>query len=152
MQYTTANCQQLNQFYKRNKDKARAKPQDLMYAAINDAGQTCAALRLLEYDNFLFLRSVLTANDYRGQGIASQLIRYALAQSSRTQSSRTQSSRAQSSIIYTLPTPLAVPLYQRLGFIAVPQAEIPPALLASYRRLRQGDKGARVMVIDSRLG
>lgn len=142
MQYTTANCQQLNQFYKRNKDKARAKPQDLMYAAINDAGQTCAALRLLEYDNFLFLRSVLTANDYRGQGIASQLIRYALA----------QSSRAQSSIIYTLPTPLAVPLYQRLGFIAVPQAEIPPALLASYRRLRQGDKGARVMVIDSRLG
>lgn len=142
MQYTTANCQQLNQFYKHNKDKARAKPQDLMYAAINDAGQTCAALRLLEYDNFLFLRSVLTANDYRGQGIASQLIRYALA----------QSSIAQSSIIYTLPTPLAVPLYQRLGFIAVPQAEIPPALLASYRRLRQGDKGARVMVIDSRLG
>jgi GNAT superfamily N-acetyltransferase len=138
MQYISSNNQQLNQFYKHNKDKARAKPQDLMYAAINDDGKVCAVLRLLNYDNFLFLRSVLTASEYRGLGIASNLIRHSLDQ--------------QSSLIYTLPTPLALPVYQRLGFQTVAKQEIPAQLLASYRRFRQGDDAPRVMVIDSSLG
>jgi N-acetylglutamate synthase-like GNAT family acetyltransferase len=137
MQFTPCSCQQLNQFYKKNKDKARAKPQDLMYAAINDENEMCAALRLLPYDNFLFLRSVLTANDYRGQGIASSLIAYAIQQ--------------QVCFIYTLPTPFAVSLYQRLGFKTVFEQEIPAQLLASYRRFRQPSNDPAVMVIDSRL-
>ena len=151
MQYLPASCQQLNQFYKQNKDKARAKPQDFMYAAINDKGQICAVLRLLRYDTsyntsyeisdatFLFLRSVLTASDHRGQGIASNLILHALKQHDEIPT-------------YTLPTPLAIPLYQRLGFEAVINTEIPAPLLASYRRFRQRDKDSRVMVINSRLG
>mgnify|MGYP001222349923 CR=1 FL=1 len=138
MNYREATCQQLNQFYKQNRDKARAKPQDIMCAAINDDGKVCAVLRLLSYDTFLFLRSVLTANEYRGQGIASELTRYALKQ--------------HACITYTLPTPLAVSLYQRLGFTTVPKQEIPEQLSASYRRFRQGNDGARVMVINSGLG
>lgn len=147
MQYLPTSCQQLNQFYKQNKDKARAKPQDFMYAAINDEGKTCAVLRLLPYgtsndthdDPFLFLRSVLTSSGHRGQGIASNLILYALKQHGDMPT-------------FTLPTPLAIPLYQRLGFKAVINAEIPAPLLASYRRFRHGDKDSRVMVINSRLG
>ena len=142
MQYLTASCQQLNQFYKQNKDKARAKPQDLMYAAINDEGKICAVLRLLKYeisyDAFLFLRSVLTASDHRGQGIASNLIIHALKQ--------------YETHVYTLPTPLATPLYLRLGFEPVMDTDIPASLLASYRRFRHGDKDSRVMVINTRLG
>ncbi len=146
MQYLPASCQQLNQFYKQNKDKARAKPQDFMYAAINDEGETCAVLRLLRYDTsydishdtFLFLRSVLTASDHRGQGIASNLILHAL--------------KHYEVPIYTLPTPLAISLYLRLGFEPIITKDIPAPLLASYRRFRHGDKGARVMVINTRLG
>ena len=146
MQYLPASCQQLNQFYKQNKDKARAKPQDFMYAAINDEGETCAVLRLLRYDisydtsydTFLFLRSVLTASDHRGQGIASNLILHAL--------------KHYEVPIYTLPTPLAVSLYLRLGFEPIITKDIPAPLLASYRRFRHGDKGARVMVINTQLG
>lgn len=130
--------QQLNLFYKQNRDKARAKPQDFMYAAINNDGQVCAVLRLVDYGDFLFLRSVLTAKDYRGQGIASELTRYALKQ--------------HTSIIYTLPTPLAISLYQRLDFKTVPKQEIPEQLSANYRRFRQGNDGTRVMVINSGLG
>lgn len=150
MQYLPASCQQLNQFYKQNKDKARAKPQDFMYAAINDEGETCAVLRLLRYDisydtsfdisydTFLFLRSVLTARDHRGQGIASHLILHAL--------------KHYEVPIYTLPTPLATSLYLRLGFEPIITKDIPAPLLASYRRFRHGDKGARVMAINTRLG
>ncbi len=154
MQYLPASCQQLNQFYKQNKDKARAKPQDFMYAAINDEGETCAVLRLLKYDisddtnydisddisddTFLFLRSVLTASDHRGQGIASHLILHAL--------------KHYEVPIYTLPTPLAASLYLRLGFEPIITKDIPAPLLASYRRFRHGDKGARVMAINTRLG
>lgn len=154
MQYLPASCQQLNQFYKQNKDKARAKPQDFMYAAINDEGETCAVLRLLKYDisddtnydisddisddTFLFLRSVLTARDHRGQGIASNLILHAL--------------KHYEVPIYTLPTSLATSLYLRLGFEPIITKDIPAPLLASYRRFRHGDKGARVMAINTRLG
>lgn len=150
MQYLPASCQQLNQFYKQNKDKARAKPQDFMYAAINDEGETCAVLRLLRYDisydtsfdisydTFLFLRSVLTARDHRGQGIAPNLILHAL--------------KHYEVPIYTLPTPLATSLYLRLGFEPIITKDIPAPLLASYRRFRHGDKGARVMAINTRLG
>jgi N-acetylglutamate synthase-like GNAT family acetyltransferase len=138
MQYTFTSCQQLNKFYKQNKDKARAKPQDLMYAAVNEDGNICAALRLLTYDDFLFLRSVLTANDYRNKGIASNLITHALEQ--------------QTSLVYTLPTQAAVSLYQRLGFQTVSKQEIPAQLLANHRRFQRFNKDSTIMVIDSRLG
>jgi N-acetylglutamate synthase-like GNAT family acetyltransferase len=137
MQYTLTYCQQLNQFYKQNKDKARARPQDLMYAAINEDGDICAALRLLSYDDFLFLRSVLTANDYRNKGIASNLITHALEQ--------------QTSVVYTLPTQAAVSLYQRLGFQTVVKQEIPAQLIASHRRFQRFNNDSTIMVIDSRL-
>jgi N-acetylglutamate synthase-like GNAT family acetyltransferase len=137
MHYTFTDCQQLNKFYKQNKDKARAKPQDLMYAAINDDGEICAALRFLTYDNFLFLRSVLTANNYRNKGVASHLINHAIDQ--------------QTCLVYTLPTQSAISLYQRLGFQTVIKQEIPAQLLASYRRFRQPSNDPAVMVIDSRL-
>jgi N-acetylglutamate synthase-like GNAT family acetyltransferase len=135
MQYIPSRCEQLNQFYKRNKDKARAKPEDLMYAAINAEGEICSVLRLLPYDGFLFLRSVLTAQAYRRSGIASGLITYAIEQ--------------QSNLIYTLPTPQALLLYQRLGFKTVPQAEIPAQLFASYRRFRRSNIGPTAMVINT---
>lgn len=135
MHYMTADCQQLNQFYKQHKDKARAKPKDLMYIAINKEGTTCAVLRLLPYQGFLFLRSVLTAQEHRGAGIASALIKYAISQ--------------QAGLIYTLPTPQALPLYQRLGFRAISTAEIPAQLLASYRRFRPSASGPTVMVISA---
>jgi N-acetylglutamate synthase-like GNAT family acetyltransferase len=137
MQYTLTYCQQLNQFYKQNKDKARARPQDLMYAAVNEDGDICAALRLLSYDDFLFLRSVLTANDYRNKGIASNLITHALEQ--------------QTSVVYTLPTQAAVSLYQRLGFQTVAKQEIPAQLLANHRRFQRFNNDSTIMVIDSRL-
>jgi N-acetylglutamate synthase-like GNAT family acetyltransferase len=137
MQYTVTHCQQLNQFYKQNKDKARARPQDLMYVAINEDGDICAALRLLTYDDFLFLRSVLTANNYRKKGIASNLIKHAIEQ--------------QSCLIYTLPTKLAVSLYQRLGFQTVSKQEIPAQLLANHSRFQRFNKDSTIMVIDSRL-
>ncbi len=50
--------------------------------------------------------------------------------------------------IYTLPTPLAAPLYIRLGFKPIDRDEIPSELLASYRRFRQSDNGPTVMVIQ----
>lgn len=135
MQYLSSNCQQLNQFYKQHKDKARAKPEDLMYIAINEEGIICSVLRLLPYQGFLFLRSVLTAQQYRGSGIASDLIEHAIGQ--------------QSDLIYTLPTEQALPLYQRLGFKALSKQEIPAQLLASYRRFRQYESGPTVMVINA---
>lgn len=138
MKFASHDCLQLNRFYKQNKDKARAKPSDLMYGAVDDDGQTCSVLRLLAYDEFLFLRSVLTAEEFRGHGVASTLIRYAINQ--------------QIQPIYTLPTPLALSLYQRLGFTPVNLADIPNELLASYRRFRQSTNGPTVMVIHPKVG
>ena len=138
MQHTLADCQQLNQFYKKNKDKARAKPEDLMYAAINEEDQVCAVLRLLPYDGFLFLRSVLTAKEFRGQGMATNLICHVI--------------KEQDALIYTLPTPLAISLYLRLGFQPLNKEQIPAQLLSSYRRFRQSNNGPEAMVIDSRVG
>lgn len=139
MQFISTDCVQLNQFYKKNKDKARAKPGDLMFAALNDHGQICAALRLLPYPGFFFLRSVFTHPQQRGKGIASTLIQHAI---------NTQINSAQGLPIYTLPTESAFPLYQRLGFTSIKQAQIPAELLASYRRFKQSSKGPTVMVLQ----
>lgn len=134
MRYEASSSQQLNQFYKQYKDKARAKPDDFMYIAINEENQVCAALRLLPYEGFLFLRSVLTAPQHRGFGIASNLILHAI--------------QNHEGPIYTLPTPQAISLYQRLGFKPVSTQLIPNPLLASYRRFRQPQAGPSVMVIN----
>jgi N-acetylglutamate synthase-like GNAT family acetyltransferase len=138
MKFKKSDCIKLNQFYKRNKDKARAKPNDLMFTAINDNQEIVAVLRLLPYDGFLLLRSVLTAEPHRGKGIASQLIQQATAHYPER--------------IYTLPTPDAFSLYQRLGFINVAPADIPAALVISYQRIRHSANAATVMVLDKRLG
>jgi N-acetylglutamate synthase-like GNAT family acetyltransferase len=138
MKFKKSDCVKLNQFYKRNKDKARAKPDDFMFAAITNNQEIVAVLRLLPYDGFLLLRSVLTSETHRGEGIGSQLIQRATANFSER--------------IYTLPTPNAFSLYQRLGFINVVPAEIPAALLTSYRRIRHSANAATVMVLDKRLG
>jgi N-acetylglutamate synthase-like GNAT family acetyltransferase len=134
MRCEASNSQKLNQFYKQYKDKARAKPDDLMYIAANEEDQTCAALRLLPYEGFLFLRSVLTAPQHRGLGIASSLIEYVI--------------KKHEGPIYTLPTLQALSLYRRLGFQPVSTPEIPVQLLASYRRFRQANNGPTVMVIN----
>lgn len=134
MLFIKADCTKLNQFYKQHKDKARAKPSDIMYIA-SENDSIYAVLRLLPYNNFLFLRSVLTAPEARGKGIASKLITHAVKQQSLT--------------IYTLPTPSALNLYYRLGFEPVDQKNIPIELTSSYRRFRQASKGPTVMVINN---
>jgi GNAT superfamily N-acetyltransferase len=139
MQFIISDCLQLNRFYKENKDKARAKPSDLMFVAQDEDEQVRAALRLLPYQGFLFLRSVLTQAEYRGQGLASELIEFVIQQ---------QANSGVNLPIYTLPTPLAAPLYIRLGFKPIDRDEIPSELLASYRRFRQSDNGPTVMVIQ----
>lgn len=138
MQFTNSTHAQLNRFYKENKDKARAKPNDLMFAAIDDNQKICSVLRLLPYSQFLFLRSVLTHPESRGKGIAAGLIQYAVD---------IQFKQSPDLAIYTLPTPLARPLYIRLGFIPINQVDIPPELLASYRRFRRTDNDSSVMVL-----
>lgn len=134
MQFNQCDCVKLNQFYKHYKDKARAKPSDVMYAA-SQHGTLYCGLRLLRYSHYYFLRSVFTAPDVRGQGIASQLLAHIISQHPQP--------------IYTLPTPAAVSLYQRLGFVDVNHEDIPAELLASYRRFRQTAKGPTVMVINN---
>lgn len=143
MQFTNSSCAQLNCFYKENKDKARAKPNDLMFAAIDDNQQVCSVLRLLPYSQFLFLRSVLTRPESRGKGIAADLIEHAV---------NVQFKQSSKLSIYTLPTPLARPLYLRLGFTPINQVDIPPELLASYRRFRRTDNDSSVMVLHPRVG
>ncbi len=142
MQFISSDCLQLNKFYKENKNKARAKPSDLLFAALDD-DIICAALRLIPYDTFFFLRSVLTHPNYRGQGIAAQLIQHAVASTVKQSGALT---------IYTLPTPKAVSLYQRLGFKVVDTAEVPLPLQASYKRFRHANNDSRVMVLQVPLG
>lgn len=133
IQFKKGDCVTLNRFYKRHKDKARAKSSDSIYIA--QQGDTVyAGLRLLGYGNFYFLRGVLTAPNARGQGVASQLINHAI--------------RECSAPIYTLPLPTAVGLYQRLGFRPIDGPDIPIELSASYRRFRQTTNGPTVMVIN----
>lgn len=139
MQFVTSDCLQLNRFYKDNKEKARAKPSDIMFAALDEQQHTCSVLRLLPYKDFLFLRSVVTQPEQRGRGIASALIRHAI---------QTQANDSNRLPIYTLPTPLALPIYQRLGFQPVETSQVPAELLASYRRFRQSPHGPTVMVIQ----
>lgn len=143
MKFINSTCAQLNRFYKENKDKARAKPDDLMFAAIDENQQVCAVLRLLPYAQFYFLRSVLTSPESRGEGIASTLIQYAID---------SQFAQAENTPIYTLPTPLALPLYSRLGFTAIEQADIPVELQSSYRRFRHANNDSSVMVIRPAVG
>lgn len=143
MKFTKSTCSQLNQFYKEHKDKARAKPDDLMFAAIDENQQVCAVLRLLPYAKFYFLRSVFTSPLFRGKGIASELIQYAVD---------ALWEQAENAPIYTLPTPLAGPLYNRLGFAPIKQSHIPAELLASYRRFRHVNNDSSVMVIRPSVG
>lgn len=138
MQFVSSDCLQLNRFYKDNKDKARAKPSDLMFAALDEQQHTCSVLRLLPYKDFLFLRSVLTQPEQRGKGIASALIHHAI---------QAQAIQSNALPIYTLPSPSALNLYHRIGFKPVALGQAPAELLASYRRFRQSHYGATVMVI-----
>lgn len=139
MQFISSDCLQLNRFYKDNKNKARAKPGDLMFAALDEQQHTCSVLRLLPYKDFLFLRSVVTQPKQRGKGIASALIRHAI---------QIQANKSNTMPIYTLPTPLALPIYQRLGFQPVEASQVPAELFSSYRRFRQSHSGPTVMVIQ----
>lgn len=143
MQCIISECSQLNRFYKDNKDKARAKPTDIMYAVSNEKKQIIAVMRLLPYEDFLFMRSVLTTETYRGQGVATKLLRFAIEQQNR---------QPRPLPIYTLPTSMAKPLYIKLGFLPVKQALIPAQLLASYRRFRQSSDDSTVMVLLPRVG
>ena len=125
MQLVSSDCLRLNKFYKEHKDKARAKASDVIFAAIGSGSSpetTYAALRLLPYANFLFLRSVFTHPHYRGQGIAAQLIHHA---------TNTIFKQSPELAIYTLPTPKALSLYQRLGFKPVTAVNIPAELQLS---------------------
>ena len=143
MKFVRATAIELNRFYKEGKDKARAKPNDYMFAAINEDGKTCSALRLLPYSHFIFLRSVFTLPEHRGQNIASQLIKHALKESA---------IHFPGMPIYTLPTPPAKSLYLRLGFTIVSTKDTPNELIASYRRLKQDSKNSSIMVINQGLG
>ena len=141
MKFISATSIQLNTFYKANNDKARAKPGDLMFAALDEHDQLCAVLRFLPYSNFLFLRSVFTQHSARGQGIASKLIQFSindLACSLHNNETIT---------IYTLPTPKAQSLYLRIGFHQISQPKIPNELSASYRRFRHTNSESGVMVL-----
>ena len=138
LQLKQCDCLTLNQFYKKHKDKARAKSTDLMFIACG-AETIHAGLRLLPYENYLFLRSVFTSPAERGQGTASKLITYAI----------NATMKEYSQPIYTLPTLAAVGLYERLGFEAVAISDIPVELIASYRRFRQTSNGPTVMVINN---
>lgn len=133
MQFKKSDCLKLNQFYKQNKEKSRAKPTDSIYVAI-EGDDIHAGLRLLSYGDYYFLRSVFTAPGIRGQGIASKLLAHAISQFTQP--------------IYTLPTLNAVGLYQRLGFKAVNSKDIPAGLSSSYRRFRQASQDPTVMVIN----
>lgn len=138
LQFEQCDCIKLNQFYKQYRDKARAKPTDLIFVAF-EAEVIRSGLRLLPYDDYLFLRSVFTSPAERGQGTASKLITYAI----------NAAIREYSQPIYTLPTPAAMGLYERLGFKAVAVSDIPLELVASYRRFRQSTNGPTVMVINN---
>jgi N-acetylglutamate synthase-like GNAT family acetyltransferase len=138
LQFEQCDCLILNQFYKQYKDKARAKPTDLMFIA-HEKDVIHSGLRLLPYENYLFLRSVFTSPTNRGHGTASQLITHAI----------NAALKEGSQPIYTLPTPAAMGLYERLGFKAVAVSDIPPELVASYRRFRQSSNGPTVMVINN---
>ncbi|MEH6450341.1 MAG: GNAT family N-acetyltransferase [Oleispira sp.] len=133
MQFKKSDCLKLNQFYKQHKDKARAKPTDTIHVAI-EGDVIHAGLRLLSYGDYFFLRSVFTAPAIRGQGVASKLLSHTLSEYSQA--------------IYTLPTPAAIGLYQRLGFKAVEEENIPTELVVSCRRFRQSSPASTVMVIN----
>lgn len=142
MKFISATSIQLNTFYKANNDKARAKPGDLMFAALDEHDQLCAVLRFLPYSDFLFLRSVFTQHSARGQGIAGALIQFSINHLARSSHNNTP-------IIYTLPTPRAQSLYLRIGFHPVSQPQIPNELSASYRRFRQTNSESGVMVLHT---
>lgn len=143
MKFVRATALELNRFYKEAKNKARAKPDDYMYAAINKNDKTCSVLRILPYDHFLFLRSVFTLPEHRGENIARQLIEHALTE---------MTTHYPDTPIYTLPTPLAKSLYLRIGFHTISTDDIPNELITSYRRLKQSSKNASIMVINQCLG
>lgn len=134
MQFKKSDCLKLNQFYKQHKNKARAKPTDAIHVAM-EGNVIHAGLRLLSYGEYFFLRSVFTAPTIRGQGVASKLLGHVISEYSQS--------------IYTLPNLAALSLYQRLGFKAVEEEDIPPELVASYRRSRQSSPASTVMVINN---
>jgi N-acetylglutamate synthase-like GNAT family acetyltransferase len=134
MQFKNSDHLALNLFYKKYKDKARARPTDSVHVAI-EGDVIHAGLRLLSYGDYFFLRSVFTAPAIRGQGVASKLLSHTLSEYSQP--------------IYTLPTLAALGLYQRLGFKVVEEENIPAELVASYRRFRQSSPASTVMVINN---
>jgi len=124
---------ELNRFYKDLKDGARARQDDLMYAAIVD-NEIIATVRILPYDNFFLIRSLLVHPHRRRQGIAYQLMQFVL-----------KNIKGQ---LIAIPTPMAQKLYNQLGFSQLPNDQIPAQLITSYRRVRQSDQGAPVMAIE----
>lgn len=113
----------------------------MMYAASSNE-QPIAAVRVLIYDHFMLIRSLYVHPCYRGQGIGCNLMQTVL------NALPTSLPESLPSQIIAIPTPMALRLYQQLGFHALPFTDIPAQLNASYRRVRQGDKGAPVMAIE----
>lgn len=103
-----------------------------MYGAF-EAEEMIAAVRLLRYQDFHLVRSLLVHPQWRRQGIGAGLMQCLMSDISGR--------------LIAIPTPVARNLYQQLGFQPLPMDQIPAQLLNSYRRVRQSDQGAPVMAI-----
>jgi GNAT superfamily N-acetyltransferase len=80
-----------------------------------------AALRLRQVEGGIWLTSLLVASDWRGQGIASQLIAAALADCQEP--------------VWLFCNPQLAPLYERLGFSS--ELPLPPSLQQRLSRYQQ---------------
>lgn len=101
-----------------------------------------AAARILPYQDFHVLRNVLVTPQHRNQGVAYQFLREAL-----DLYWQQQSSPDKSRMLYAIPTSIAMRLYQKLGFHAVADEQIPEPLQKIYRKHCRKHPDTKVMAL-----
>lgn len=70
---------EVHRFYKRCRDRSKIQPGDSVYT-LNISGEIVAALRLQLRASVFFLRSVCVSPSHRRQGLATRLIKAAVAE------------------------------------------------------------------------
>lgn len=133
----TATVEELNRFYKSMAEKSRAAPSDQLFSA-RKGDSTIAVVRLLQYESFILIRSLYVDPDQRCSGIGTRLMSQVLSNIKQTDSQ----------MVIAIPTPVAITLYQKLGFSPLKPEAIPQQLQSAYRRVRRADQGAPVMAIQ----
>ena len=124
------NFRPVNQFYRRQKHKGSASGDERVFIIEHDT-QIIAAVRLVPYDGYYWLRSLYIEQSLQGKTLGSQLLNYVDHKIQRP--------------IYCFPYLHLEHFYKQAGYDFVQETQMPQSILQLYTRYNRKGQGILAM-------